>query len=111
MDQTDKSLYQLNVMCTTRGERRLIGFRCHKPCIKSKLIIFCRLMHDLIKRVMSYFTDCLTGTTNAYNIMCTPAVRAILFKLLTHALQAPMRVNVTSKRIPTHPGINVKSGN
>ena len=25
--------------------------------------------------------------------MCTPAVRAILFKLLTHALQAPMRVN------------------
>ena len=43
--------------------------------------------------------------------MCTPAVRAILFKLLTNALQAPMRVNVTSKRIPTHPGIKVKSGN
>ena len=43
--------------------------------------------------------------------MCTPAVRAILFKLLTHALQAPMRVNVMSERIPTHQGIKVKSGN
>ena len=43
--------------------------------------------------------------------MCTPAVHAILFKLLTHALQAPMRVNVTSEWIPTHPGIQVKSGN
>ena len=42
--------------------------------------------------------------------MCTPAVRAMLFKLLTHALQAPMRVNVTSERIPTHPGIMVKYG-
>ena len=42
--------------------------------------------------------------------MCTPAVRAILFKILTHALQASMRVNVTSKRIPTRPGIKVKSG-
>ena len=43
------------------------------------------------------------------HILCTPAVRAILFKRLTHALQAPMRVNVTSERIPTHPGIKVKS--
>ena len=43
--------------------------------------------------------------------MCTPAVRASLFKLLTHALQEPMRVNVTSERILTHPGIKVKSGN
>ena len=43
--------------------------------------------------------------------MCTPAVPAMLFKLLKHALQAPMRVNVTSERIPTHPGIKVKSGN
>ena len=42
--------------------------------------------------------------------MCTPSVRAIVFKLLTHALKAPMRVNVTSERIPTHPGIKVKSG-
>ena len=25
---------QLTVMCTTRGERRLIGFRCHKACMK-----------------------------------------------------------------------------
>ena len=40
-----------------------------------------------------------------------PAVRAILFKLLTHALQAPMRVNVTSERILTYPGLKVKSGN
>ena len=38
------------------------------------------------------------GWTDSYNIMCTPAVRAILFKLLTHALQAPMRVNVMSER-------------
>ena len=51
------------------------------------------------------------GWTDSYNIMCTPAVRAILFKLLTHALQASMRVNVTSERIPTHPVIKVKSGN
>ena len=43
--------------------------------------------------------------------MCTPAVRAILIKPLTHALQAPMRVNVTSVGIPTNPGIMVKSGN
>ena len=41
------------------------------------------------------------------NIMNTPAVRAVLFKLLTHALQAPMRVNVTSERIPRHSGIKV----
>ena len=38
--------------------------------------------------------------------MCTPAVRAILFKLLTHALKARMTVNATSERIPTHPGID-----
>ena len=31
------------------------------------------------------------------------------FKCLTHDLQASMRVNVTSERIPTHPGIKVKS--
>ena len=43
--------------------------------------------------------------------MCTPAVRSKLLKLLTHALHAPMRVNVTSERIPTHPGIKIKSGN
>ena len=48
---------QLTVMCTTLGERRLIGFRCHKACMKSKLIISCRMMHNLIKRFKSYFTD------------------------------------------------------
>ena len=48
---------QLTVICTTHGERRFIGFRCHKTCMKSKLIISCRMMHNLIKRVMSYFTD------------------------------------------------------
>ena len=53
----------------------------------------------------------MDGRTDSYNIMCTAAVCAILFKLLTHALQAPMRVNVTSERIPTHLGIKVKSGN
>ena len=52
---------QLTVMCTTRGERRSIGFWCHKACMKSKLIISCRIMHNLIKRVMSYFTDWLRG--------------------------------------------------
>ena len=36
--------------------------------------------------------------------MCTPAVRAVLFKLLKHDLQAPMRVNVTSERIPGNLG-------
>ena len=75
--------------------------------MKSKLIISCRMMQN--------FTDCLRGRTDGWadscNIMCTPGVRAILFKLLTHALQAPMRVNVTSERIPTHPGIKVKSWN
>ena len=35
----------------------------------------------------------------------------ILFRLLKHALQAPMGVNVTSEMIPTHPGIKVKSRN
>ena len=79
--------------------------------MKSKLIISCKMMHNLIKRVMSYFTGRTDGWTDSYNIMYTPAVRAILFKLLTHALQAPMRVNVTSERIPTHLGIKVKSGN
>ena len=47
-------------------------------------------------------------THTTLHCMCTPAVRAILFKLLTHALQAPMRVNVTSDRLPTHPEIKVK---
>ena len=42
--------------------------------------------------------------------MCTSAVRAILFKRLPHALQAQMRVNVTSERIPTHSGIKIMSG-
>ena len=95
---------QLTVMCTTRGERRLTGFRCQNAWMKSKLIFSCRMMHNLIKWVMSYFTYWLRGEgrtdgwTDSYNIMCTPAVRAILFKLLTHALQAPMRVNVMSDR-------------
>ena len=43
--------------------------------------------------------------------MCTPAGRSLLFKLLTHDLQKPMRVNVKSKTIPTNQGIKVKSGN
>ena len=81
--------------------------------MKSKLIISCRMMHNLIKIVMSYFTDWLRGRTDgwtdSYNNMCTPAVRAILFTFLTHALQAPIKVNVTSERIPTHPGIKLKS--
>ena len=57
LQNTTDTQNQLTVMCTTRGERRLIGFRCHKACMKSKLIISCRMMHNLIKRVMRYFTD------------------------------------------------------
>ena len=74
--------------------------------MKSKLIIFCRMMHNLIKRVMRYFTDRprgrTDGWTDSYSIMCTPAVRVILFKLLNDVLRAPMRVNVTSEKIPRH---------
>ena len=43
--------------------------------------------------------------------MCTPAARAILLQLLTHALQAPIRVTIRGERIPTHPEIKVKLGN
>ena len=46
-----------------------------------------------------------------HTTLCAPSIRAILFELLVHALQAPMRMNVTSERIPTHPGIKVNSGN
>ena len=42
-------LNQLTVMCTTPGERRLIGFRCQKECMECKLAISCRMMHTLIK--------------------------------------------------------------
>ena len=70
--------------------------------MKSKLIISCRMMHNLIKRVMRYFTDRPRGRTDewtdSYSIMCTPAVHVILFKLLNHVLQASMRVNVTSEK-------------
>ena len=36
-------------MCTTRGERRIISFRCQKECMESKLVISGRMMHNLIK--------------------------------------------------------------
>ena len=36
-------------MCTTRGERRLISIRCQKECVESKLVMFCRMVHDLVK--------------------------------------------------------------
>ena len=52
-----KKINQLTVMCTTRGERRLIGFWCQKACMKSKFIISYRMMHNLIKRFRSCFTD------------------------------------------------------
>ena len=38
--------YQMTVMRTTRAERRLIGFRCQKASMKSKLIISCKMMHN-----------------------------------------------------------------
>ena len=82
--------------------------------MKSKLIISCRMMHNLIKRVMRSLTEQggrTDGWSDSYSIMCRPAVRAELFKLLNHALQARMRVNVTSEKIPTHSGIKVKFGN
>ena len=42
-------LNQLTVMCTTRGERRLISIECQKECVESKLVISCRMMHNWIK--------------------------------------------------------------
>ena len=96
---------QLTVMCTTRGERRIISFLCQKECMERKFVISCRIMHNLIKlhhvarlRVVSYFTDRLQrmdkqtdGLTQ--RIKCIPVGRAILFRLSTHALQALVRVN------------------
>ena len=40
---------QLTVMCTTRGEHRLISFRCQEECMECKLVISCRMLHNLIK--------------------------------------------------------------
>ena len=62
--------------------------------MKSKLVISCRMMHNLIKRATNRW---MGGLIQYYMYTC---VRAILFKLLTHDIQAPMRVNVTSERIP-----------
>ena len=58
-------LNQLTVMCTTRGERRLISIQCQNEFyVESKLVISSRMMHHLIKiynvvgsRVMSIFTN------------------------------------------------------
>ena len=30
---------QLTIMCTTRGERRLISIRCQKECVESEMVI------------------------------------------------------------------------
>ena len=55
-------LNQLAVMCATDGERRLISIRCQKECVESKLAIYCRMMHNLIRmilcysKIMSFFT-------------------------------------------------------
>ena len=40
---------QLTVMCTNRGEGRLISIRCLKECVESKVVISCGMMHNLIK--------------------------------------------------------------
>ena len=40
---------QMIVMCTTRGEIRLISIRCQKEGVESNLVISCRMMHNLIK--------------------------------------------------------------
>ena len=37
-------------------------------------------------------------------------LRFVQYCLNFKHMQVPMRMNVTSKRIPKHPGINVKSG-
>ena len=59
---------------------------------------------------MSYFTGGQTdGWTDSCNIMCTPAVRSILFKLLAHALHAPMRVNVIENNTEKHIS-NIETG-
>ena len=55
-------LNQLTVMCTTRGEGRLISIQCQKECMESKLDISCRMMHNwiniyhVVSRVISIIT-------------------------------------------------------
>ena len=77
--------------------------------MNSRLIISWRLMYNLIKRVMSYFTDWLRGGLIQHYVHTCGSCNT--GKTFNTALQAPMRVNITSDRIPTHPGIKVKSGN
>ena len=69
--------------------------------MERKLVIFCRMMHNLLKlhhMVISNFTDSLQQTDKrtdglTQRLKCAPVGRAILFRLSTHALQALMRVN------------------
>ena len=67
--------------------------------MERKFVNSCRMMHNLIKlhHVVKIHeqlqrtykrTDVLTQ-----RLECTPVGRSILFRLSTHALQAPMRVN------------------
>ena len=44
----DVDVDELTVMCTTRGERRLISIRCKKECVENKLAISYRMLHNLI---------------------------------------------------------------
>ena len=40
---------QLTIMCTTRGEHRLISIRSQKECMERKLPISCRMIHNCTK--------------------------------------------------------------
>ena len=68
--------------------------------MKSKFIISCKMMHNLIKRVMSYFTDLLRGTNRWMDGLVRHYVHTYgwcnTVYFLSHAIQAPMRVKVTS---------------
>ena len=66
------------------------------------------MMHNLINIHHTVKSNDQFHWTDSHSVICTPAVSTILFRVKTHALQAPMIVNVTSERIPTHPGIQVR---
>ena len=47
----------LTIMCTTRGERRLISIQCQKDCVENKLFIFCTIQTiPCCSRFMGIFT-------------------------------------------------------
>ena len=43
------NISKLDVMCTTRGERRLMNIGYQKEYVESRLVITCRMMHNWIE--------------------------------------------------------------